>query len=475
MLEQVASELEEERAEEHDEEEIEEGHSQERNDGAMEDISPHSESAEDQLQMQPPDSRLAGEFSQEMLDALDDPDADPELVMRALELGYTIGGTVEQVLEVQDERPERPQDSLLDPAVSTVPYDYYGDDIRYFCTPWGLESIDDMREIEALKQTMDSILGDTNVLLQQATDMGYWRTHKNWLSTSPGKPQEAPMCILARRVFLGNSAAKGCRLIVPGVVTIGDKATRGQVTFICPDPTCPAQEKMPFKCIKLQGWFQSKCCKEVVRIRTDGADFSDFAVFLARNCRSIRQLWCYNEAKKIFEAKESQNLHNKQKADLRALREGASAGRSQSLGGKGYPSISPSPRAGAKGGKVSRSPANSSGSKTNGKIASFFRPSDSPGTSKGASGSKSPGAGPRSTSKAAAKPKRAEPVADEDYDSEEELRQKIKTLRKRQDELKAKRLREEPDADQSDKASAATDVASKSSKKKKRKKKKEEE
>jgi len=129
------------------------------------------------------------------------------------------------------------------------------------------------------------------------------------------------MCILARRAFLGNENAVGCRLVVPGMVTHGDRATRGQVTFICPDPTCPAKEKnlMPFRCIKLQGWFQSKACKEVIRLRSAGLDFSDFTKFLARNNRTIRQLWMYNEAKTLFEQRQSSSLKQKQQAELLAL------------------------------------------------------------------------------------------------------------------------------------------------------------
>jgi len=77
-----------------------------------------------------PDSEL----SQELLNALTDPEADPELVMKALELGLTAGGTVEQLLE-EEAKPWRPQDDLPDPTIQTVPYDYYGDDIKYVCAP----------------------------------------------------------------------------------------------------------------------------------------------------------------------------------------------------------------------------------------------------------------------------------------------------------------------------------------------------
>ena len=421
---------------------------------------PSESSDEDDEDRRPLSRRTA--MPQELQDALANrATADPELLQQAME--WVDDDIVTTVLEEESDGEE----AIFDPSTTfAVPPAYYKDTHHeYFCTPWGMKTIEQMMEIPDLRDILGKII-QPDKLKHRYADVSYWRDHKHWISKGKNTPEEAPLCIIARRLFEASEDATGCNLVCTSSIvygTTGKLPTRGQVNFSCGDARCPSRqptgkELAHYDRLKLECWFQKKCRDVTVRIREQALAKEIFRGFVARNPLTLQQLYCYEKARKSWVSSKSNELNDKANSEAR-LKLGseqskeakAAKGAKGSKGGKGAKGKSPGRGPNGRDRGASSEPSQSRSVAPQTPIAVAF-------ASASKARSKSKSSGPKKTPASGSRP--ADLGADMDSAAPTGTQSRVETLKRQLAEAQA----------QEEFGSGRVDSASKKRKKKKNKK-----
>ena len=214
------------------------------------------------------------------VEALKNPaSVDPEILEQALAWMPQEDSPSKLIEQARANKERKTKGIRLDIMTQPVPASYWKDIPRVFPTPFGPLNIAEMREQPEFSEALDAIMVDHATIVERCNNPQWLKENKVWVSQmGANSRQEAPLCTLARRLFLQNPTAKGCNNFVAGQLNTGDHANRGVVRLNCKKAGCTGQMTRDWDCPSLNAWFASKCKKQL----EESEDVKDFVRFLFR-------------------------------------------------------------------------------------------------------------------------------------------------------------------------------------------------
>ena len=231
---------------------------------------------EKSLDFCPDSSPEKNDMPPEFLEALRNPSsADPEVLEEALAWAPTESPS--KLLEQAKANKEKKAKGLrLDITAQPVPASYWKDIPRVFPTPFGPLSIAEMRAQTEFAETLEAIMVDHDSIVDRVENPDWLKQNKVWVSQMGKSRQEAPLCVLTRRLFLQNPTAKGCNTFVAGTLNTGDHSNKGAVRLNCKTAGCPGNVSREWDMLALNAWFAHKCKKQLEK----SSEVKDFIRFL---------------------------------------------------------------------------------------------------------------------------------------------------------------------------------------------------
>jgi len=204
----------------------------------------------EQTQTEEEVGNTAGATSEELLiqsyrDALADPlEADPDLLRDALEWSESSEATLEETLQaLEDSKSDRIIVTRVDILTTDPGKEYWRQPIREFPTPFGPLSVHEMLEHPSLTAHLARVMSSLAELEARERNKSAFKQNKVWTSKTPNTREEAPLCILARRLYNSDPHETGCNTTMTGRVNTGEHQNRGVVRFICNSDGCPGNSE----------------------------------------------------------------------------------------------------------------------------------------------------------------------------------------------------------------------------------------
>ena len=202
--------------------------------------------------------------------------ADPEVLEEAL--AWQEVQSPSKLLEQAKVNKEKKAKGIrLDIMTQPVPASYWKDIPRVFPTPFGPLSIAEMRAQPELAEALEAIMVDHDTIVDRVENPDWIKQNKVWVSQQGiSTRQEAPLCVLTRRLYSQNPTAKGCNNFVAGALNTGIHANTGVVRLNCKSAGCPGNVARDWDMLSLHAWFAHKSKQQLEK----SGEVDDFIRFL---------------------------------------------------------------------------------------------------------------------------------------------------------------------------------------------------